>query len=93
MKTYGPPELRIQWQPDEEPYDWGDIDPTPEDWDELGRLGVFGCVVELRPPACGCCGRTAWEHAASLWSIVGDDAYHREIERELIAEAQLAGTL
>jgi hypothetical protein len=85
--TYGPPELRIRWMPDEEPYDWGDIEPTEEDWDTLEREGVYGCVIELRPPACACCGRTDWQHATSLWSIVGDDAYHRTIERELIAEA------
>jgi hypothetical protein len=48
---------------------------------------VVGCVVETRGPACPCCSRKSWETAASLWSIVGDDAYHREIERELMSEA------
>jgi hypothetical protein len=46
----------------------------------------MGCVVETRAPACACCGRTDWEVAESLWSIVGDDSYHREIERDLISE-------
>lgn len=85
--TYGPAELRVTWHADDEPYDWGDIDPTPEDYAYLELYGVCGCVVELRPPACGCCGRTDWEYAADLWSIVGDADYHREIERELIAAA------
>lgn len=84
--TIGPAELRIRWEHDDEPYDWGDIEPTAEDWAYLETYGVAGCIVEIRPPACACCGRTDWEHAVSLWSIVGDAAYHRHIERELIAE-------
>ena len=63
---------------------------SSEVWDYVQTWGVFGCIVETRAPACGCCGRTEWEHAASVWSIVGDDAYHREIEAELIAEAATA---
>lgn len=85
-KTYGPTELRISWREDPEPYDPGDCDDA-ETWAYVDLYGVYGCVVELRAPACGCCGRTAWEPAASLWSIVGDADYHRSIERELIAEA------
>jgi hypothetical protein len=84
--TLGPVEARIRWMEDDEPYDWGDIEPTAEDWGYLETYGVMGCVVEIRRPACGCCGRTDWEVAESLWSIVGDESYHREIERELLAE-------
>lgn len=84
--TYGPPELRVRWVDDDEPYDPGDCDDA-ETWRYVELYGVVGCVVEVRPPACGCCGRTDWQHAASLWSIVGDNDYHREIERELIAGA------
>jgi hypothetical protein len=89
--TYGPPELRIRWEPDPEPYDIGDIDNAEdreaEVWAYVDLHGVYGCTVELRRPACACCGRTDWEIGASLWGIVGDDGYHREIERELMAEA------
>jgi hypothetical protein len=85
-KTYGPVELRIRWMEDDEQYDWGDIEPTQEDWNYLDQFGVMGCVLQTREPACACCGRTQWEVAESLWSIVGDDSYHREIERELMAE-------
>lgn len=53
---------------------------------QVGTWGVFGCIVETRAPTCACCGRTAWEVAESLWGIVGDDAYHREIERDLMME-------
>jgi hypothetical protein len=84
--TYGPHELRITWQDDTEPYDPGDCDDA-ETWRYVELYGVAGCVVETRAPACACCGRKSWEVAASLWSIVGDADYHREIERELIAEA------
>lgn len=102
-KTYGPPELRVRWLDDDEPYDPGDTDhcedharftagcPTCERYcaevdHYVETYGVLGCVIETRAPACGCCGRTDWEHATSLWSIVGDDDYHREIERELMEE-------
>lgn len=85
--TAGPVELRIQWLEDTEPYDPGDFDDA-ETWEYVERFGVYGCVVETRPPACACCGAKTWEHAASLWSIVGDADYHREIERDLMAEAR-----
>jgi hypothetical protein len=81
----GPLELRVRWLDDDAPYDPGDCD-TAETWDYVARYGVYGCVVETRKPACPCCGAKTWENAASLWSIVGDADYHREIERELIAE-------
>jgi hypothetical protein len=84
--VYGPPELRIKWEPDPEPLEPGDI-PLEEWAPYVDRYGIDGCVVELRAPACPCCGRTSWEHAASLWGIVGDRDYHREIERDLILEA------
>lgn len=84
--TYGPAELRVTWHEDAEPYDPGDFDDA-ETWRYVELYGVYGCIVELRPAACGCRGRTDWEHAADLWSIVGDADYHREIERELIAAA------
>jgi hypothetical protein len=91
VTTYGPPELRVEWVIDKEPYDPGDVDEADAEafYAELNRLlelyGVYGCVIETRAPACGCCGAKAWEHAASLWSIVGDADYH--LERDLIAEA------
>jgi hypothetical protein len=84
--THGPVEARVRWEIDDAPYDWGDIDPTADDWHYLEVHGVWGCIVEIRPPACACCGRTDWQHGASLWGIVGDESYHREIERDLIAE-------
>lgn len=84
--TAGPVEARVRWEIDDQPYDWGDIEPTADDWDTLERLGVLGCIVEIRRPACACCGIKRWEVAESLWSIVGNDAYHREIERDLFAE-------
>lgn len=87
--TYGPAELRLTWRPDDEPLELGDI--PWEDWEPYVEAhGIYGCTVELRRPVCACCGRKDWEHAASLWGIVGDDAYHREIERELISEARHA---
>ena len=87
--TYGPSELRVRWIADDEPYDPGDYDPADEAaiWAYVETHGVYGCVVETRAPACACCGLTEWQHAASLWSIVGDDAYHREVEADLVAEA------
>jgi hypothetical protein len=60
-----------------------------EVWHEVETWGVYGCVLETRAPACGCCGRTDWEHAASLWGIVGDADYHREVEAELMSEVQV----
>lgn len=83
--TYGPAELRIRWVEDDEPYDPGDFDDA-ETWHYVELYGVYGCIIETRAPTCGCCGRTEWQHAESLWSIVGDDDYHRTIERELVAE-------
>lgn len=58
-----------------------------EVWDYVDRFGVYGCIVELRAPACAYCGHKEWEVADSLWGIVGDGDYHREVERELVAEA------
>ena len=86
--TYGPVEARVRWEPDLEPYDWGDINPTPDEREAVEHEGVWGCVVEVRPPACGCCGRTAWEHAASVWGVTspGDASYYREIESDLLLE-------
>jgi hypothetical protein len=84
--TYGPVELRITWQPDSEPYQLGDAEDAELTEHYIDLYGVQGCVVETRAPACACCGLTQWEHAASLWSIVGDENYMREIERDLISE-------
>jgi hypothetical protein len=86
MKTYGPMELRIKWMMDETPYDYGDAEDQGETDHYIDLYGVMGCVLETRPPACACCGLKDWTHATSLWSIVGDDDYHRTIERELMAE-------
>jgi hypothetical protein len=81
----GPHELRILWEPDPEPYDPGDI-PLEDVQPYIDMFGVDGCVIETRGPACPNCGRKSWEHAASLWGIVGDADYHRTIESELMAE-------
>jgi hypothetical protein len=86
IQTIGPAELRIQWLEDLEPYEMGDAEDAAETARYLDLYGVMGCVVETRRPACACCGVKQWEHAASLWSIVGDADYHREIERELMSE-------
>lgn len=88
-KTLGPVELRIRWVPDDEEPQHGfdDDDEMAKDfWSAVELYGVYGCVIETRAPACGCCGRTGWEHAESLWSIIGDADYHREIERDLMME-------
>jgi hypothetical protein len=85
MTTLGPIELRIRWTEDPEPYDPGDCDDA-ETWAYVDTYGVYGCVVETRAPACACCGRTEWEHGASLWGIVGDALYHAEVERDLMTE-------
>jgi hypothetical protein len=89
-RVHGPVQARVRWEPDNEPYDWGDIGPTSEDYDYLEMHPPEGCIVEIRRPALLHPDAPApqWEHAASLWSIVGDDAYHREVERELIAEVE-----
>lgn len=85
-KVYGPVEARARWEIDDQPYDPGDCNDA-ETWAYVEQFGVFGCIVETRGPACPCCGaEPQWEHAQSLWSIVGDADYHREIERELFAE-------
>lgn len=84
--THGPAELRIRWEEDWEPYDLGDAEVPGETQRYIDMYGVCGCIIETRAPSCACCGHTSWKVAQSLWSIVGDDAYHREIERELIAE-------
>lgn len=83
---YGPLAVRVRWVPDDEPIECGDI-PEAEMYAYAERYGVYGVIVETRAPACPCCGHVAWIEAASLWSIIGDDAYHREIEREMIREA------
>jgi hypothetical protein len=86
--TYGPVEARVRWEADDVPYDWGDIDPTPDEREDVEIEGVWGCVVEVRRPACGCCGRADWEHGASLWGVTspGDGCYYREVERDLLLE-------
>lgn len=86
MLTYGPIEARVKWVVDEEPYDVGDAEDREDAARYVETYGVFGCVIETRKPVCACCGVAVWEHGASLWSIVGDADYHREIERELMAE-------
>jgi hypothetical protein len=86
---YGPVELRVRWEEDPEPYDVGDAEDHIETAHYVETYGVCGCVVEVRRPACACCGFKQWAHAVSLWSIVGDADYHREVERELISEATL----
>lgn len=86
IAVYGPPEARISWHEDSEPIECGDI-PEAEMYALAQQYGVYGCVVELRPPACPCCGAKSWEHVASLWGIIGDADYHRHIERELTDEA------
>lgn len=88
MATYGPPEARARWEEDLEPYDWGDIAPTEAERDAVNGEGVYGCIVELRAPACGCCGRTGWEYVASVWGVTspGDDSYYREVAADLMLE-------
>ena len=83
---YGPVQARVRWEYDSEPLEMGDI--PAEDWEPyVDAYGVMGCIVEARPPACPCCEREPdWQHVTSLWNIVGDDAYHREVERDLFAE-------
>ena len=83
--TYGPAEARILWVEDQEAPDPGDCDDAAF-WQSVQDFGVFGCVVETRAPTCACCGVKQWEHAASLWGIIGDADYHCEIERELLTE-------
>lgn len=90
MTTYGPPEMRVRWEPDDVPFDWGDIDPSDDEREDVDVEGVWGCIVELRPPACGCCGRTSWEHAASLWGVTSpsDASYYGQVETELMSEVR-----
>jgi hypothetical protein len=87
--TYGPVELRVTWEPDDHPFDWGDINPTPDERRAVEREGVWRCVAEIRRPACACCGRKEWEHGSSLCGVTspGDDSYYRVIEREMMEEA------
>jgi hypothetical protein len=87
--TYGPPEARVRWEPDDHPFDWGDIEPTDSEREDVDLEGVWGCVVELRPPACACCGRKDWQHGSSLWGVTspGDDSYYRTVELDVMAEA------
>lgn len=85
VTVYGPIEARVRWIEDEIAPDPGDVDPR-EFFRYAEMFGVYGCVVETRRPACPCCGLKEWEHAESLWSIIGDADYHREIERELLDE-------
>lgn len=90
-KVYGPAELRITWQSDEEEPLHDDTlgeEYMREFWRAVEIYGVYGCTVEIRKPVCPCCGRKEWEHAASLWGIIGDDEYHREIEKDLMSEAR-----
>lgn len=88
MKTYGPVQLRVGWITDEEAPDPGDgtAAEIAEFWRYVELYGVWGCIVETRAPACGCCGQTEWEQVASLWGVVGDREYCAGIERELIAD-------
>lgn len=85
--TLGPVEARIKWLEDEEPYEIGDAEDPIDAQRYVETCGVLGCVVETRKPVCGCCGVSSWEHAASLWSIVGDADFHRVVESELLDEA------
>lgn len=89
-RTIGPPEARITWHTDDEPYDWGDIDPSDDEREAVEDEGVYGCVLETRGPACACCGvRMSWHHAASVWGVTspGDPSYYHTIEAELMIEA------
>lgn len=85
LVAYGPIEARVRWVEDTESPDPGDCDPD-EFFASAEQYGVFGCVIETRGPACPCCGAHEWQPAESLWSIIGPDDYHREVERELLAE-------
>jgi hypothetical protein len=87
--TIGPVECRVRWEPDDHPFDWGDIDPSPDERRAVEREGVWGCIVEIRRPACACCGRTDWEHGSSLWGVTApyDTSYYRTVERECMGES------
>lgn len=82
LGVHGPAELRITWEPDPEPYELGDAEDPAETVRHIETYGVFGCIVEMRRPAC-----QSWEPVASLWGVVGNDEYWRAIEHELLKEA------
>jgi hypothetical protein len=88
-RPIGPVAVRVRWEPDDQPYDWGDIDPTDDERDAVDAEGVWGCLVEVREPACPCCGRCEWEYGASLWSVTSPDdpGYYAEVAADVIAEA------
>lgn len=75
---------RVLWEEDDISAEdaRGDI-PLDEWLESVERFGLLGCVVEVWDPSPG----KGWTHAASLWSIVGDDNYHRVVEAELADEA------
>lgn len=72
--------------PDPEPFDWGDIAPTPQDIEQLEREGVWGVVATVTMPPCPCCGTKA-QREDSLWSVAGDAAYLGEVMQDVADEA------
>jgi hypothetical protein len=62
--------VRIRVEADEEPYDWGDIEPSESDIETLNNLGVWGTIGEVYE-GCKHCGNGKWTHVASCWGHAG----------------------
>lgn len=73
-------DVRFRWLEDDESPEYGDIPPAEMD-EEIRQHGHMGCIMERQ---CSCCG--LWVEVASLWGIVGDEDYHREVERNFLRE-------
>jgi hypothetical protein len=87
-KTYGPPTLDVRIVPDDEPFDWGDIDPSWGDLSDVENNGVWGIIAAVTMPACVCCGAKA-THEWSVWNYSGDAAY-LEGEARAVADEAMA---
>jgi hypothetical protein len=72
----------IEWHDDPDYIGAGGDIPDDEWADAVEQYGHPGCVIK-RKQTCG-----HWDVAASLWSIVGDENYHRVVMAELASEAR-----
>lgn len=79
-------DVRFRWLEDDDEPEYGDIPPAQMD-EEIRQHGHMGCIMERQ---CSCCG--LWVEVDSLWGIVGDEDYHREVERNFAPDAA-AGAL
>ena len=62
--------VRIRSEYDPDPYDFGNMDLTQAENDEILSMGVFGVITEVYE-GCPHCGHGEWVQADSIWGNAG----------------------